>query len=143
MNPTYRAHTLRAVGAVIYDGLIMLGLLMIAGALALPVNRLLTGDASDGSHPLFQIYLLLVLSGYYLYFWKRSGQTVGMKAWRLKLVAQSDEPMTIRQLLIRQVTAIPAYLLIVGVFWQYWDKDELNWQDRASGTRLIYLGKKK
>lgn len=143
MKPTFRAHSLRIIGAAAYDALVMLGLLMITGAVTLPLNQLLTGDASDGSHLLTRLILLSVLFGYYLYFWTRSGQTVGMKAWRLRLISQDDHPLTLKRLLIREITAIPAYLLVVGVFWQYWDSDELNWHDRASGTRLVYLGKKK
>lgn len=120
-----------------------MGLLMVAGALALPLNHLITGDAADGSHPVFQIYLIAVFFGYFIYFWKRSGQTVGMKAWRLKLVSLDSTPLTWQQLSVRLLVAVPAYLLLgLGVLWQYWDRDHLNWHDRASRTKLVYLGKK-
>lgn len=143
MHHYERAHSHRIIGSVIYDGLIMLGLLMIAGALALPINNLLTGDPSNGSHPIFQLYLLIVFFGYYLYFWSRSGQTVGMKAWRIKLIPINGDRLTWHQMALRMLAAVPAYsLLCLGAVWQYWDRDQLNWQDRASGTKLVYLGKK-
>lgn len=139
-----RAHSHRLIGSVIYDGLVIMGILMIAGAMALPVNQWITGDTSDGSYLLYQVYLLVVVLSYFLYFWKKSGQTVGMKAWRIKLISREDSPLTVKQLLLRLVVAIPAYLLLfLGVLWQYWDKDQLNWQDRASKTKIVYLPKKK
>lgn len=139
-----RPHIHRLIGSALYDLLIILGLLMIAGFLAVGAYYLMTGEESIPENNLFfQLYLLAVISGYFLYFWKKSGQTVGMKAWRIKLISQYDRQLGFKSLLLRQVTAIPAYgLLFLGVLWQYWDKAGLNWQDRASGTKMIYIPKK-
>jgi uncharacterized RDD family membrane protein YckC len=139
-----RAHSHRIIGSAFYDLMIVGAILMIAGAMALPINQLITGDASDGSYVLFQLYLVAVTFAYYLYFWKRWGQTVGMKAWRIKIISLTDQNLTWFQLFKRAIAAIPAYLLaLVGVLWQYWDKDQLNWSDRASQTKLVYLPKQK
>ena len=139
-----RAHSHRIIGSAIYDGLVLMGVVMIAGAFFLPLNQFITGDPSDGSHPIFQLYLVLVVVGYFFYFWKKSGQTVGMRAWRIKLVNVNDQSITLKQLTVRLIVAIPSYLLLLaGVLWQYVDSNQLNWQDRASGTKLVHLPKKK
>lgn len=145
MKSAYRrAHSHRIVGSAVYDGLILLGLIMVAAALALPVNYVITGDAANGSHPLFRLYLVTVVALYFGYFWKKSGQTVGMKAWGIKLVNLREAPLTWRQLAMRLLVAIPAYLLAgIGIVWQYIDHHGLNWQDRASETRLVRLPNKK
>ena len=137
------AHIHRIIGSAIYDLLVVMGLLMIAGFIAVGAYHLITGEEAIPANSLvFQLYLLAVISGYFLYFWKRSGQTVGMKAWRIRLVNRKKEAISVKQLLIRQLVAIPAYcLLLLGVIWQYWDKSGLNWHDHASGTKLIYIPK--
>jgi uncharacterized RDD family membrane protein YckC len=141
--PTAHAH--RIIGSAFYDLLIILGLLMIAGFIAVGIYHFITGkEAIPANNLLFQLYLLSVISGYFLYFWKHSGQTVGMKAWRIKLVNLKNESISVKQLVIRQLVAIPAYcLLFIGVLWQYWDKSRLSWHDHASSTKLIYIPKKK
>lgn len=137
------AHAHRLIGSAIYDILVVMGLLMIAGFIAVGAYFLTTGEESIPANSLFfQLYLLLVICGYFIYFWKRAGQTVGMKAWRIRLVNQKNEAISMKQLIIRLLVAIPAYcLLFLGVFWQYWDKSGLNWHDHASGTKLIYIPK--
>jgi uncharacterized RDD family membrane protein YckC len=139
-----QAQAHRIIGSAIYDGLVVMGLLMIAGFIAVLINKLLTGEESIGSNPAFQLYLVLVIVGYFLYFWNKSGQTVGMKAWRIKLINQETTTITNKQLLIRLMVAIPSFLLCgLGVLWQYIGKQKLNWQDIASNTRIVHMPKTK
>lgn len=119
-----------------------MGVIMIAGAFFLPLNQLITGDPSDGSHPIYQFYLVFVVLFYFFYFWKKSGQTVGMRAWRIKLITQNDQPLTIKQMAVRLLVAVPSFLLLfAGILWQYIDSSQRTWQDRASGTKLVHLPK--
>jgi uncharacterized RDD family membrane protein YckC len=139
-----RAHSHRILGSAIYDGLVILGLLMLAGFIAVYLNKLITGEEAIDHNPLFQIYLLVIIIGYFIYFWKKSGQTVGMKAWRIKLVNLDNTSFTYRQLLLRFVVAIPSFCCFgIGILWQYISSKKLNWQDLASQTRLVYIPKKK
>ncbi|MDX1341693.1 MAG: RDD family protein [Reinekea sp.] len=143
MEEYKQAHSHRAIGSVIYDALVLLGLLMIAGFIAVGLHFWVTGSEVIPHNLIFQLYLLVIIIGYFLYFWRKSGQTVGMKAWRIKLVNQKSGAPTVKQLLVRLFIALPAYaLLCVGVFWQYWSKDGLTWQDKVSQTKLIHIPKK-
>jgi uncharacterized RDD family membrane protein YckC len=142
LQAVQKAHSHRILGCVIYDTLIVMGLLMITSSIAVGFHKLLSGQDTLEHSRLFQAYLLLVIALYFIYFWKRAGQTVGMKAWRVKLVNIADQPLSYRQLIIRWLVAIPAYAcLLVGVFWQYWSHDGLNWHDKASNTRLVFTPK--
>jgi len=138
-----RAHSHRIIGSAIYDGLVILGLLMIVGFLAVGIHYWVTGAETIENSLAYQIFLLLVIISYFLYFWRASGQTVGMKAWRIKLVNLEPNPIKPSQMALRLLMAIPAYsCLFLGVLWQYWGKSGLNWHDIASKTKLIYLPKR-
>jgi uncharacterized RDD family membrane protein YckC len=138
-----RAHLHRIIGSVIYDWLVLLGLLMIFGFIGVAVNHSLTGEESiKPNNHLFQLYILAVVVCYYTYFWQRSGQTVGMKAWKLKLQSIDQQPINFKQTCIRLIVAMPAYLLgLLGILWVY-TPTARTWQGIASGTQLIYIPKK-
>jgi|TARA_B110000503_G_scaffold89421_1_gene135403 uncharacterized RDD family membrane protein YckC len=137
-TPSYRI-----LGSAIYDWLVILGLLMIAGFMAVQLNLLVTGAEAIAPHNrLFQVYLLGIIIGYYFYFWRRSGQTVGMKAWRIRLVTLNDESLTWRHMSLRMLGAVPAFGVgLLGIVWQHWDKAGLNWHDHISQTKLVYRPK--
>lgn len=138
-----KAHLHRIIGSVIYDWLVLLGLLMIFGFIAVAANHSLTGEESiPANNHLFQLYILAVVICYYAYFWQRSGQTVGMKAWKLKLQSIDLQPINFKQTLVRLLVSIPAYLLgLAGILWVY-TPARRTWQGLASGTQLIHLPKK-
>lgn len=119
---------LRLLAAMLYDALIMFGLLMGATALLLPFNH---GQSIPQGTVIYQLYLLVVL---YLYFdvcWRKSGQTVGMKAWKIRLI--SDEGLiSHRQTLIRFLGAFIS-LASLGVGYV------LGWHDRWSGTKIVRI----
>lgn len=85
----------RRLAAIVYDGLLLVGLLIGATALALGLAVTLLGRESFEAHnplagnPFFQTYLLLVCFFFYGGFWTHGGQTLGMRAWRLR-VQQRD-----------------------------------------------------
>lgn len=145
-KPILRAHSHRIIGSVIYDTLISLGILMIMGFIAVFIHFLITGEESISANNnwAFQVYLLISILCYFFYFWKKSGQTVGMKAWKLKLISTRPTEITFAQLAVRVIVAVPAYgFLLLGVLWQYADKRQLNWHDIASHTKLIHIPIKK
>lgn len=133
----------RIIGSVIYDWLVVLGLLMIFGFFAVAINHSLTGqEAISSENILFKLYVLAVVSLYFLYFWHRSGQTVGMKAWKIQLQSADQAPIKAKQLITRLIVAIPSYALgLLGVLWLY-TPSKRTWQDMASGTQIAFKPKK-
>ena len=89
------------------------------------------GDATRGylRHEL-QALIALTLAGYFLWCWLRGGQTLAMKAWRIRLVG-----VTPRRALARFLLALA--LLPVSVLWALVDRDGQFLHDRLVGTRLI------
>lgn len=110
------AGLLRRLGALLYDYLVVIALLIIAGFIGMGVAQLLlaTGMATvpegkDASwlltSPLYSAWLALVICGFFTWFWTRAGQTIGMRAWRLRIQNVDGSNIRITQALIRLATA--------------------------------------
>ena len=91
----------RRLAAVVYDCLVLAALLILAAALVvLPLGLGLGIDgARVAAHPLFRLYLLLVIVGFFCGFWLRGGQTLGMRAWRIMLVRNNGGHARLRDAL--------------------------------------------
>ena len=130
----------RRLAAILYDTLLVAALLVVASALVtLPVQMGL-GVKLNPAHPLFRGYLALVILGFYLYFWTHGGQTLGMNAWRLRLVRRDGRPPGIADALRRWGAAWLSLLpLGLGFLWAVVDREGLMWHDRWSGTHVVLL----
>lgn len=132
---------LRRLGAMFYDSLLLLALLMM---LSYPYVWLTGGDKPDLIvRTLYQLYLLVICFFYYAGFWVRGGQTLGLRTWRMKLVSNDGGPITWVMALKRFVYALLSLICLgLGFLWVLHDRDKLAWHDRWSGTRLVRLPKK-
>ena len=77
-----------------------------------------------------QLFILVVLAAYFLWCWLRGGQTLAMRAWRIRLVDVTPAKAIARFLLA-------ASLLPVSILWALVDRDRQFLHDRLAGTRLI------
>ncbi|MCR4301434.1 MAG: RDD family protein, partial [Sulfuricaulis sp.] len=83
---------LRRLGAMFYDALLLLALLMM---LSYPYVWLTGGDKPGlVVKTAYQFYLLAICFFFYTGFWVRGGQTLGLRTWRLKLVTKDGGPIT-------------------------------------------------
>jgi uncharacterized RDD family membrane protein YckC len=132
----HKISLLRRFIAIFYDSLILFAILFFAAALAQPI-------INDKINIFFQLYLLLVSFLYFAMSWKRGGQTVGMKAWRIKLQSTNGELVTWQQVTIRFFVAIISWITAVGFVWAIVDKENRTWHDILSNTQLVFLPHKK
>jgi len=87
-------------------------------------------DATAGwARHLLQVFILVVFAAYFLWCWLRGGQTLAMKAWRIRLVDVTPKKAFLRFLLA--VIFFP-----VTILWALVDKDRQFLHDRLAGTRL-------
>lgn len=91
----------RRMACFIYEGVLLFGVLMLAGYLFSSLTQ--QRHALQGRHSL-QAFLFVVLGIYFVWFWSRGGQTVAMKAWRLRLVSRDGSTVS-------QARALCRYLL--------------------------------
>lgn len=90
----------RRLACFIYEGVLLFGVVMIAGYLFSSLTQ--QRHAMLGRHGL-QAFLFIVLGIYFTWFWSRSGQTVAMKAWRIRLVTREGKGVSQARALTRYV----------------------------------------
>lgn len=134
----------RRLAAAFYDLLIIVALWFAATALLLPFTGGEAVPAGGAIHYLHQLYLLGVTYVYFGWFWTHSGQTTGMKAWRLRVIREDGRAPTWRDTALRFGAAMLSWLpLGLGYFWALWDAEQRTWHDRLSRTRLVVLPKRR
>ena len=98
-----------------------------------------TSGGADTTHPgaarlELQVFILFAFAAYFLWSWLRGGQTLAMKAWKIRLVDVTPLKAIARFLL--------ACLLVptgASIVWALFDRDRQFLHDRIAGTRLILL----
>lgn len=107
-------------------------------------NRLVDGRVE--TDPVMDLIIFPLMLGsaaaFYIWFWMRSGQTLGMLAWRIKLQSGDGSPVDLRQALIRWLAAWPCFFLAgLGYLWLYVDANGDALHDRLSHSRVVLLPK--
>jgi uncharacterized RDD family membrane protein YckC len=106
-----KASVWRRLGALLYDTLASIALLMFTTACWLPFYG---GQAVPPGTLAYQASLLIVLYLYFAYCWHR-GQTLGMRAWKLFIYDVSGRPVSLKQTIIRFITApIGVVTMLIG-----------------------------
>jgi uncharacterized RDD family membrane protein YckC len=122
----------RRLAACLYDGLALAAVLMVAGAAWVGI----TGAAAPPGSWAFRAYVLAICALFFCVFWTR-GETLGMRAWKLRIVAADGQPPGWGRALLRFAAALVSLAALgLGFAWVLVDRDRLAWHDRWSGTRL-------
>ena len=131
---------LARIAAMVYESLLVVAVVFVASFLIIPVVGELK---APWQRHLFQIYILGVLFAYFAAFWLRSGQTLAMKTWRIRLVTLDGGRLSLKQAALRFVLALLGLLLAgAGFWWALFDRDRQFLHDRIVGTRLIRVPRK-
>lgn len=149
MTPFARPSLGRRLLAIVYDSLIVLAIVLLTALAVELVSVALSWSTSPsdglqapkyGSWYLALIYWVVGL--YFGYFWRQSGQTVGMKAWRLRLQASGGfRPSWVQCLLRYLMATLSLATLGLGYLWMYSNKERRTWPDLFSNTELELLPK--
>ena len=90
-------------------------------------------DASAGGmRHLLQLFIVLFFAAYFLWSWLRGGQTLAMKAWRIRLI-----DITPARALLRLVLAAILVPTGISLIWALFDHDRQFLHDRLAHSRLI------
>ncbi len=130
----------RRVAALIYDGLLLIALLMVftgASLLFTHGNAVLPETAGTWAY-VYRAGLVLVIAAYFVGNWMHSGQTLGMRAWRLWVVDEHGTRLRLGAALLRFALAVVAWApAALGVLWLFADREHLAIHDRLARTRLV------
>lgn len=132
---------LRRLTAMLYDAFLVVALVAVVNALALwIVVRVTAGEQQVLHAHLVQLLTALSVVGFFSVFWLNGGQTLGMQAWRIKLVDFQGRPPTAGKVLLRCLGAfVSAACLGLGYLWCLVDHNNRYWHDYLSRTQLILL----
>lgn len=92
----------RRLACMVYEGMLLFGVVMIAGLLYAGVTQ--QRHALVGTHGL-QAFMFLVIGLYFTWFWSQGRQTVAMKTWRLHLVTADGAPLSLARAFARYVAS--------------------------------------
>ena len=153
-NSPKRAGFFRRLVAMVYDTLVAIAVGMCAAMVIIVTFVVLLKNgvmdlqgyaepadliqASTLYRSIIQVWVGGWIVGFFLWFWKKGGQTIGMRAWRLRIYSTVDEPMTWSRLIVRLITSLGGLgtLLVLFDF-----KNKQSLQDRIAKTEVIHLSK--
>ncbi|MDC9720192.1 MAG: RDD family protein [Gammaproteobacteria bacterium] len=123
--------------AIVYDSLLVMALWMLIGYVFIAFN-----DGQAVSGPFFNSCIFLITFLFFALFWTRTGQTLGMIAWRLRIESDQGQPISAKQALLRFMAAIFSALVFgLGYWWVLFNPEKLSWHDQWSHSRVVQLPK--
>jgi uncharacterized RDD family membrane protein YckC len=132
---------LRRLAAIFYDAWLVAAIVLLGAMLDTLARAMFEAHGFTTRLPL-QAYLLLAPAFFFAWFWTHGGQTLGMRAWRLQLVAVDGGEVGWPQAWLRVGGAWLSLLCLgLGYLWIWIDPERLAWHDRLSGTRLVIRAK--
>jgi uncharacterized RDD family membrane protein YckC len=116
---------------MLYEAILLFAVAFFAGWLFYAASG--GRDATGGTlrHAL-QLFVLVMFAAYFLWCWLRGGQTLPMKAWKIRVVA-----VTPKKALLRFLYALVLVPTGVSLVWTFFDPDRQFLHDRLAGTRLV------
>lgn len=131
----------RRLAAMTYDAMVLVCVIFIAWQ---PVPLLPDGQWPEWLARGVRLgYLGLVIFLFFGWFWTHGGQTIGMRAWKIRLLDASSGPgravaIGWRQALIRLLVAVLSLAAMgLGFLWSLFDGQNRCWHDIASASRLV------
>lgn len=151
---------------MIYEALLLLGVVAVAVFIFLFIAQsfpAIVPPHATESWPM-KFWLFIVIGLYFVYFWSRTGQTLAMKTWRIRLVDKERLKLPVLKAIVRYCLAwmwfLPGLaiaaqlgltplrsLIAVGIGYLLWactaffDKDKQFLHDKFAKTRLVQVDK--
>lgn len=128
----------RRILALVYDSLVVAGILLSFTLLLVIFNE---GYAEPGSFISIVQLIVCVCVGpfFYSYFWLvNNGQTIGMQAWKIRLVPLNNSKLNAKQTYLRCLVSTLSFVCFgIGYFWILFNKNNLSWSDIVTKTRIV------
>jgi len=137
-----KAGLFRRLAALVYDALVVIALLFLASAIVMALISATLGqdaiirDKILVENPFYFSWLMFCWYYYYAWCWRKSGQTLGMKAWRLRLITTNNKTMTYKNTIIRFFTGAFGLANFSLVFIK-----SRAWHDSLSDSDIILINK--
>ena len=132
------------LAAAIYDLFPLLALWMLTAGLVLLAAH---GNVDVAHPPLayrlgLRLALLAVTAAYFVISWSRGGQTIGMRAWRLRVIDAGGGPLSWPRALLRFGVALVSLTAGgLGFLWCLFSSEKSAWHDLVAGTRVVRMAR--
>ncbi|GAB2556948.1 RDD family protein [Rhodanobacter koreensis] len=105
----------RRLLALVYDLLIVVAIVMVVGLLCQLATRgqLIRTGATTVIPLWYQVLQALVVALYFISSWRRGGQTVGMRPWRIRVTGDDGGPPSLQQAVIRLLVAAAPLIMLM------------------------------
>jgi len=141
LNTAEPATLLRRLGAIIYDTVLAGFSIVIVAAIPAYAFTALTG-AKVPDVIMILVYAAMAYS-FFVWFWTHGGQTLGMRAWKVRVVTEDGQPINQQQATARFLWSLLSWASLgIGFMVSLVDKEKLTWHDKQSHTRLVRIYKK-
>ena len=150
-NPYPTASLLRRIAAFVYDAFLLFAITLAYGLLLTVIKVIFNGTQQlEEIQPGLLLQCLIIagwlatLTGYYFISWRKQGQTLGMKSWRLKLQQADGSLATPEQCVKRSVLATLSLAAAgIGYLWCLVPPAKACLHDIYSATEVVVLPKTK
>jgi uncharacterized RDD family membrane protein YckC len=144
---------------MMYEGVLLFGVLFTADYLLDTLTQSRSGMMLRDPR---QLWLGVAIGAYFVLCWRRSGQTLPMKTWNIRLVGRDGLPLSLTRLVLRYLLALVLPLITLALVhafvtlsgWpaanmlgivapfsnfigSWFDRDGQFLHDRLAGTRLV------
>lgn len=153
----------RRMAAMVYDSLLIFAVLIVVGATMLPFTN---GLGVHRDNIIFKIYVFAAIYFFLGWFWTHGGQTLGMRAWKIKLLQHDGSPVNWLRALFYYLLSLPMWgfmiftvsvnsnmipapgtlahtphwvLYSILLVWFVIDHLPDNWREKVSGVRMIQV----
>ena len=122
----------RRLASMVYEALLLFAVAFFAAWVFFFASGGRDATAGGMRH-LLQLFIGLFFAAYFLWSWLRGGQTLAMKAWRIRLI-----DVTPGRALLRLLLAAVLVPTGISVIWAFFDRDRQFLHDRLTGSRLTF-----
>ena len=128
----------RRMSSLLYDALLLLGVLFVIFLLPLIMIGMLWGTLPPTW--IQRAYFVTALGIYFIGYWHHFGQTLAMQTWKLKLTNKEGKPVSWQQATLRYILAwFSLSFFGLGFFWALIDSERQFLHDRLTGCRILFI----
>ena len=143
----------RRLAAMVYDGLLCLALIIVVTGVYTALHQLLIHlglwgydryaqmmeeDGAIGHDPVLFILLFCTVWGFFGFFWRRSGQTLGMQVWDIRVQNDDGTSVSWMQAFMRMLLGVASWATLgLGYLWLLVDRQGRSWTDRFSDSITV------
>ena len=125
----------RRLACILYESLVVFSIILIGFLIP---QAVFAGFGMIFSGKMMWLHVFLLLMLYFVWCWIKSGQTLPMKTWKLRIANPDGSALRPAQALLRYMAAWPSIVIFgLGLIWALFDKDGQFLHDRIAGTRIV------